>query len=654
MEGVAARRAALEDKRRRLEEMKARRQQRGAQQAEDSAAGAASSGLDEYIDGLLAKPPPMSVAVESSSGVGVEGNEAQEQSSEVDSTAAASSAVVKNVLPVVETVVKAPVETFDFGTQTDFPWSLDEATDTENQSAVSDTDGLENDEDTKANPMDSERDVKLNPISPHQKEQFVQTPNFGSFLNIASKKVEKFLNTTPSVAEQLVNVDYTTDRVGESKMDGTADGSSVISTRSMYECPEWTKNRSITCIDWSNTYKELVVAGYHLPSNIARDSLFLPQKSSLKGKASPQSQLNSISPSSASVFKSAAATASDGLVLVWNLAMANRPEHIFSCWSPIVAVKFHPTDPHLVIGCCHSGQVVLWDVRAGRLPVQKSALGFTTGGFQTKCHNYPITSLEVIDGGSALVTSDSEGKINFWSLGQLREPVESIKLPSKVSALSVAEGGTIICGDDSGDIYSISAASTSVSRSSSGVSRRVVKKFETLENNHFSFISAISAKNFAGSTLTKSMARGFAKGSSGLVLTCGLDWTTKIWAPAYSDNPILTLLSHSYDYFCDVQWSPTNPCLFASASSNGRLGLWDLAESFDRAVTGDGIVVRKEDEDEQYALSKLRWSGDGRRLAIGSGDQLHILSLYDDVAKAKEDDETKMMERFTSRRLIDP
>ena len=100
--------------------------------------------------------------------------------------------------------------------------------------------------------------------------------------------------------------------------------------------------------------------------------------------------------------------------------------------------------------------------------------------------------------------------------------------------------------------------------------------------------------------------------------------------------------------------SPTNPCLFASASSNGRLGLWDLAESFDRAVTGDGIVVRKEDEDEQYALSKLRWSGDGRRLAIGFGDQLHILSLYDDVAKAKEDDETKMMERFTSRRLIDP
>ena len=81
-----------------------------------------------------------------------------------------------------------------------------------------------------------------------------------------------------------------------------------------------------------------------------------------------------------------------------------------------------------------------------------------------------------------------------------------------------------------------------------------MKKFETLENNHFSFISAISAKNFAGSTLTKSMARGFAKGSSGLVLTCGLDWTTKIWAPAYSDNPILTLLSHSYDYFCDVQW----------------------------------------------------------------------------------------------------
>ena len=62
--------------------------------------------------------------------------------------------------------------------------------------------------------------------------------------------------------------------------------------------------------------------------------------------------------------------------------------------------------------------------------------------------------------------------------------------------------------------------------------------------------------------------------------------------------------------------------------------------------------MRTGEGEEQYALSKVRWSSDGRRLAVGSGDQLHILGVNDEIAKAKEDDETKMMERFSSRRLI--
>ena len=50
------------------------------------------------------------------------------------------------------------------------------------------------------------------------------------------------------------------------------------------------------------------------------------------------------------------------------------------------------------------------------------------------------------------------------------------------------------------------------------------------------------------------LSRGYVRGVHGLVLSCGIDWTTKLWAPAYTDKPILTLLSHSYDYMCDVQW----------------------------------------------------------------------------------------------------
>jgi dynein intermediate chain len=50
------------------------------------------------------------------------------------------------------------------------------------------------------------------------------------------------------------------------------------------------------------------------------------------------------------------------------------------------------------------------------------------------------------------------------------------------------------------------------------------------------------------------LSKGFARGAHGLVLSCGVDWTTKLWAPAYADKPLLNLLSHSYDYMSDVQW----------------------------------------------------------------------------------------------------
>lgn len=149
------------------------------------------------------------------------------------------------------------------------------------------------------------------------------------------------------------------------------------------------------------------MAGYKLPAEYADDSIPLPPKAPLIGVSS-YDQLVNLSPNSASITKGAAATAVDGLVLVWNLAMSNRPEHIFTCWSPVVVCKFHPTDANLIIGGCQSGQIVLWDIRSGRLPVQKSSLGFITSGGSgnnsAKGHNYPITALEFIDGSVSYST----------------------------------------------------------------------------------------------------------------------------------------------------------------------------------------------------------------------------------------------------------
>ena len=88
--------------------------------------------------------------------------------------------------------------------------------------------------------------------------------------------------------------------------------------------------------------------------------------------------------------------------------MPSRPEHVFTCGSPVLSAKFHPTEPTLVIGACYSGQLVIWDVRNGRLPVQRSNLNTTlvndvssggSSGNKGLGHVHPVVGMEILENG---------------------------------------------------------------------------------------------------------------------------------------------------------------------------------------------------------------------------------------------------------------
>ena len=69
-------------------------------------------------------------------------------------------------------------------------------------------------------------------------------------------------------------------------------------------------------------------------------------------------------------------------------------------------------------------------------------------------------------------------------------------------------------------------------------------------------VTSVSTKTIpvGASVRTAGLSKGFLRGSGGLVLTSGVDWSTKLWAPAYSDQPLMSWVSPSYDYMSDVQW----------------------------------------------------------------------------------------------------
>lgn len=653
----AQRAAALEEKRRKLEELKKKRDLRKEDTAKvkDRAESTTKASLDDYIDGLLSQPSvPATTAEESrnnaqtmesssrtavAAGDGKRGEDSDNNQSK-DTPSESSSAEINQSQTVM---TKKMVETFVVGTQTeedDFPeQKMDEDEGTALEEEIKSTDDKSNG----AQKSLEEKLPKLLTLEEVEKE--VAEPPFASFISTASKKVERIMGT-PILHDLLA--DYIGEADGELQRTLDAkysDASRFLSSRQLYDCNKWTFSRDITDIDWSPLHRELFLSTYHMPNSHGTTIALSKGSAAVSAIAPNDTPSASLTPRSGEVQ-------SDGLLLVWSLSMPKRPEHVFTCGSPVMTGRFHPSEPTLILGGCESGQLVVWDVRGGRLPVQKSAI-VAGSGSSVKSHTQPLCSMEIIEGGLGLVTASADGRVNFWSLENLREPVESIQVGESVSCFAVApESDSLILGDDHGQMFSISASGGQRS------SRKQLRKLDSMDKGggplgHYGMITSISTKILkSGSSLrTAGLSKGFLRGSGGLVLSSGVDWTVKLWSPAYSDAPLASFVSHSYDYMCDAKWSPVHPSLFATASSNGTLGLWNIASSLEDPLTGkDGIIV--DSEAGQRGLNKISWSLDGRRIAVASGDLLHVLTLTEDVARPKGDEDLKTMNNLMARGLV--
>jgi len=714
-EARSGRSAALEAKKRRLQELKERRNQRAqshhatphisphkplASPVKDGGRPTSSGGdLDDYINGLLSNPVPVKNTVV----------EKVEVAATVAPATPQKLVAAVNVHDYGESVVPAAtnapsrpqVEMYTISTQTleeEFPPPM-----------VEETESTPSEEDTKEDETEVEEmkedAMEVPELTKEERDSTLTSTPFSSFFTSASKKMERLLGSRADALEELlIDADYSHEHDDEEatkslqKRGSAAKGLLTKSgTSVVFQCGNWTKGRILSDVEWSGTHKELLVTSYQMPKScMGSDAMGTggDRASVTSDSAATAAAVAAKKAPSSSLIPRVGELQADGLALVWNLAMPNRPEYIFTAPSPVLVSRFHPTEPHLVMGGCASGQIVLWDLRSGgRLPVQRSSLSVAAGksegeGGPLRGHSHPIVGMEVSDSGSALVTAASDGRINLWSLSQLRDPAESFTIPGNISSLAIAPlSNSFVCGDESGDVFTVlpQSSGSAQSHARGGGSRRTVRKFETSKqsnasgaggNNgggegavagHFGVVTAVATKHHKKGMLgNHAMSRGFLRGSAGLVLTCGVDWTTKLWAPAYTDQPLISFLSSSYDYMCDVQWSPTNPTVFATASSNGTLGLWNLATSLDEPLSGsDGIPLESSTNESastsstslgptprNYALNKIRWSEDGKRLAVASGDELHIVGVTEDVSKGKSEDEGRMMSNLTARGFL--
>ncbi|XP_049602740.1 dynein, cytoplasmic 1, intermediate chain 2a isoform X4 [Syngnathus scovelli] len=347
-------------------------------------------------------------------------------------------------------------------------------------------------------------------LTEEEKLQVLHSEDFLAFFERGSRIVERAL------CEQVdVCFDYS-GRDLEDKEGDLQAGAKLVLNRQFAD-ERWTKNRVVTCLDWSPQYPELLVASY----NNNEDSPHEP----------------------------------DGVALVWNLKYKkSTPEYIFHCQSEVMSAGFAKFHPNLVVGGTYSGQIVLWDNRSNkRTPVQRTPLSATA-------HTHPVYCVNVVGTQNAnnLISISTDGKMCSWSLDMLSQPQDSLELVFKQSkavavtsmAFPLGDVNNFVVGSEDGSVYTACRH---------GSKAGITEVFE----GHHGPVTGLSCHTAAGPV-----------DFSHLFISSSFDWTVKLWSTK-STRPLYSF-EDSCDYVYDAVWSPTHPALFACVDLAGRLDLWNL------------------------------------------------------------------------------
>ncbi|CAJ0858483.1 21919_t:CDS:2, partial [Entrophospora sp. SA101] len=312
----------------------------------------------------------------------------------------------------------------------------------------------------------------------------------------------------------------------------------------------------------------------------------------------------------------------DGVVLVWNLHLIERPEFVFHSQSDVLTTMFSEFHPTLIVGGTYSGQIVLWDMRAKSLPVHKTPL--SAAG-----HTHPVYSMQMVGTQNAhnLLTASTDGL----------ETLELVHTDhSKTNEVSITslgfpdnETAAFFVGTEEGNLYQ-------ANRYGRAGGKAGINPYDTYKG-HWGPITGLHFHPLVGPV-----------DFSDMFLTSSVDWTVKLWRaksiskPSHSPQTIAPIYSFegADDYVYDVKWSPTHPALFGSVDGTGKFSVWNLNDETEVPIASTQVGQGR-------ALNKLCWDKEGKKAAIGSSDgRVHIYDIGE--LHHPRDDEWNRLQRTIS------
>lgn len=406
--------------------------------------------------------------------------------------------------------------------------------------------------------------------------------DFMDFVERSSKVIERALDQ-----EYDILADYALSGANgiedEDDVYGTGKGRRRVKEVAQFYDERWSKKRMVSDINFSPKFPELVLAAY------------------TKNPSAPHEP--------------------DGLVQVWNMHLHDRPEFVFHAQSDVLAAKFSPFHPNLIIGGCYSGQVLLWDTRAKSSPVQKTPLTGTG-------HTHPVYSVDIVGTQNAnnIISCSTDGVVCGWTVDMLAQPQELLTLtsppPAKTEDLSPTcmafpqtDPTYFLVGSEEGTIFPCHRYDRAGAKA--GVDQRVSYRGHAAPVMSIDFHPARGPVDLGD-----------------LVLSSSLDWSVRLWkvrAPAATSTTGITGESHSVvplldftreDVVYDAAWSPVKPGVFSLVDGAGALEVWDITVDIEVPLSKVTPSTRQGGRSGMSkSLNKLAWEEtEGKRIATGGID----------------------------------
>jgi len=218
---------------------------------------------------------------------------------------------------------------------------------------------------------------------------------------------------------------------------------------------------------------------------------------------------------------------SEGLVIVWNMRMPQRPEYVLKASTDVTAVTFSQFHPHYMVGGTRIGQILVWDLRN-----QVKSNGYPT--LMSPCtsvgHCHSISSLKIVGtpNANSLISASTDGTLCAWQLDMLAQPLESLELlfhavplTDEVAvtcfAFAEADSSVLLIGTEEGGVYQ-------VFRNDRAGSKAGVNKHDRY-HHHTGMITGLDFHPLLGSN-----------NFGDLFLTSSVDWTVQLWRAKVLDS----------------------------------------------------------------------------------------------------------------------